>query len=442
MSEKTPRLWRIEDGHPHLSLHPGQKQAWNSTRRFIAIIAGTQSGKTSFLPWWLAREIETCGPGDYIAATASFDLFKLKFLPAIREVFEHITRWGRYWAADRVIELADPEKGFLAKQSTDPMWGRIILRSASAGGGLESATAKAALLDEAGQDEFAVEDWEAVLRRLSLSQGRVLLGTTPYNLAWLKTEIYDRWVAGHPDYEVVQFASTMNPLFPQAEMDRARATMPAWRFAMMYQGRFERPAGLIYDCFNPDLHKVDPFPIPPDWLHYAGADFGGVNTAMLWLAYDRSADRYFLFDESLTGGLTTREHAQSAREKAIGRKLMGAWGGAKSEEQTRRDFTQEGFRIREPLIWEVEPGIERVYRLIKEDRLFVFSTCTGTLDELGSYRRKLDPSGQPTEEIADKRKYHHLDGLRYLASALPERRVSISPALLAGSGARRRPVPF
>lgn len=341
-----------------------------------------------------------------------------------------------------MIEIAEPGGKFLAKVATDPMWARIILRSASAGSGLESATAQAAILDEAGQDEFTVEDWEAVLRRLSLSQGRAFIGTTPYSLGWLKTEIYDRWVAGDPNFEVVQFVSTMNPAFPQAEYERARATMPAWRFQFMYEGRFSRPAGLIYDCFNPDLHKVDPFPIPPDWLHYAGADFGGVNTAMLWLAYDRSADRYFLFDESLTGGLTTREHAQSAREKAIGRKLMGAWGGAKSEEQTRRDFTQEGFRIREPLIWEVEPGIERVYRLIKEDRLFVFSTCTGTLDELGSYRRKLDPSGQPTEEIADKRKYHHLDGLRYLASALPERRVSISPALLAGSGARRRPVPF
>src|SRR5205814_10640183 len=103
----------------------------------------------------------------------------------------------------------------------------------ASGGGLESATAKAALLDEAGQDSFGVEDWEAVLRRLSLSQGRVFLGTTPYNLGWLKSEIYDRWTAGDTAYEVIQFASTQNPAFPPAEYERAKATMPAWRFAMM-----------------------------------------------------------------------------------------------------------------------------------------------------------------------------------------------------------------
>jgi hypothetical protein len=111
-------LWRIEEESLHLALHPGQARAWESKARFVAIIAGTQSGKTSFLPWWLyGGRSQRCGPGDYIAATASFDLFKLKFLPEIRTVFEHTLRCGRYWAGDRVIELADPEGKFLAKQS-------------------------------------------------------------------------------------------------------------------------------------------------------------------------------------------------------------------------------------------------------------------------------------------------------------------------------------
>ena len=32
---------------------------------------------------------------------------------------------------------------------------------------------------------------------------------------------------------------------------------------------------------------------------------------------------------------------------------------------------------------------------------------------VGTYRRKLDAQGEPTDEIADKRKYHRLDALRY-----------------------------
>ena len=38
----------------------------------------------------------------------------------------------------------------------------------------------------------SVQSWEAVLRRLALYQGRVLGGTTLYNLGWLKQQIYDR----------------------------------------------------------------------------------------------------------------------------------------------------------------------------------------------------------------------------------------------------------
>lgn len=38
-------------GQPHLHLHVGQGKAWRSQRRFVFVLAGTQSGKTSFGPW-------------------------------------------------------------------------------------------------------------------------------------------------------------------------------------------------------------------------------------------------------------------------------------------------------------------------------------------------------------------------------------------------------
>ena len=57
-----------------------------------------------------------------------------------------------------------------------------------------------------------------------------------------------------------------------------------------------------------------------------------MNTAHIWVAEEPGADRYFLFDESLEGGLSTMEHAQRARDRAMGRKLVSAWDGAGSEE--------------------------------------------------------------------------------------------------------------
>lgn len=428
-------LWRIDAGKLHLSFHPGQARAWQSERRFVAMVAGTQGGKTSFGPWWLHREISRCGPGDYLAVTSSFDLFKLKALPQVREVFEHILRRGRYWSGDRVMELADEEGRFWANKADDPMWGRIILRSASAGSGLESATAKACWADEAGQDEFTIETWEAILRRLALAQGRVLISTTPYSTGWLKQQLYDAWIGGDPTIEVIQFESVLNPAFPQAEFERAKATMPAWRFAMFYQGLFSRPAGLIYEDFDPSRHVIEPFEIPPTWSRYVGADFGGANTALVWLAHEPGADRYILYHESLSGGLSTQEHAQRAKSYAEGTKLVSAWGGAPSEDQARTDWSNAKFTIRKPPVADVEAGISRVIELIKADRLFVFRTCRGILDELGSYRRKLDASGQPTEEIEQKRTYHRLDALRYAACGLVR---APMPFVYHGAGPARR----
>jgi phage terminase large subunit-like protein len=165
--------------------HRGQKAAQHSRARFPLVLAGTQAGKTCWGPIWLSSEIEACGPGDYLAATATYDLFKLKMLPEMLNWFVHLAGWGRYSPSERLI----------VNHADDT---RIILRSANAPGGLESATAKAAWLDECGQDSFRLEAWEAVQRRLALNQGRALMTTTPYSLGWLKQQVYDRWRSREP----------------------------------------------------------------------------------------------------------------------------------------------------------------------------------------------------------------------------------------------------
>lgn len=407
-------LWRVEDEQLKLSFHTGQARAWRSNRRFTFLLAGTQGGKTSFLPWWLKREIDKCGSGDYIAATSSYDLFKLKFLPEMRTVFEHLLGLGRYWAGDKIIELKNPETGeFQASRAGDPMWGRIILRSAASKGGLESATAKAAILDEVGQDEFTLEDWEAILRRLSLSQGRVCAATTPYNLGWLKSEVYDAWRDGDPDYNVIQFSSVSNPAFPKAEFERAKRKMQDWRFAMFYLGQFTQPAGLIYPDFTGEL-LIDDFEIPDDWPRVLGLDFGGANTATVHLA-ESPEGVWYAYLETLEGGKSTGEHVETQKRNLNGAGEFEVTGGAKSEIQQRLDWEEAGLEVTEPVISDVESGIDRVTELIKSGRFKVFRSLRGLRDEFGSYSRKLDELGNPTDEIVNKRHYHRLDALRYAA---------------------------
>lgn len=408
-------------GKVQLNLHPGQTRAWESVARFVFVVAGTQSGKTSFGPWWLWREIMTVGGGDHLAVTSTFDLFKLKMLPEMRNVFEHTLGIGRYWRGDRVMEIANPATGkFEANKSGDAMWGRIILRSAEAGGGLESASAKSAWLDECGQDSFTLETFEAVLRRLSLSRGRVLGTTTPYNLGWLKTRIVDK-ADSDPDVDVVNFSSTLNPQFSKEEYEERRQTMPAWRFKMFYDGLMGRPAGLIYEAFmavyrQDGGHLVQRFDVPTTWARYVGVDPGGVNTAKVWLAHDASADVYYLYRESLDGGKSSKQHAQEAKRLADsrGERVVGWMVGNKGEVQVRMDWQAWGVSpVKAPDVTDVEAGIDRVIQLFKEHRMYVIDDCTLILDELSRYARVVDAAGNPTEKIKDKEKFHMLDALRY-----------------------------
>lgn len=412
-------LWTIENDQLRLHFHPGQTRTWNSRRRFVFMLAGSQGGKTSFGPWWLWREIMRCGKGDYLAVTSSYDLFKLKLLPVMRETFENLLKIGRYWSSDRIIELRNPVTGkFEASRVDDPMWGRIILRSAESGGGLESATAKAALFDECGQDSVTLETWEAIQRRLSLSQGRVLGTTTIYNLGWLKREVYDSFTRGDKTFDVISFSSVENPSFPQSEFERMEGRMTKAKFDMFYRGLFTRPLGMIYSDFDEATQVVDPFVIPFNNYRIVGLDFGPVNTAMVWLAIDPFTRRVYLYRESLKGDLTTAEHVRQAKEISRTENIVGTWGGAGSEDQYRRDWGASGWEVQKPPIGDVESGIDKVVELIKTKRLYIFRTCRGILDEIGSYRRKVDENGEVTNEIEEKRKYHRLDALRYAAVGL------------------------
>jgi hypothetical protein len=74
--------------------------------------------------------------------------------------------------------------------------------------------------------------------------------------------------------------------------------------------------------------------------------------------------------------------------------------------------------VQEPPFADVEAGIDRAIGLFKTYRLYVFDTCAGVRDELGSYSREVDELGATTEKIKEKEKYHRLDALRYVVAGL------------------------
>lgn len=414
------------DGGLDRHFHLGQWRALRSRKRYILVLAGTQSGKTSFGPHWLLQEICAKGAGDYLVVTPTFPLLEVKALPEFRRLFEEQLRLGTYQSSPvRKFALSkDGEKRLFGGPQLVPT--HVYFGYADDPDSLESMTAKGAWCDESGQKKFKRGSWEAIQRRLSLNEGRALHTTTPYDLGWLKQTFWDPWVAAkqnHPLIDIINFPSSANPRFPQAEMERAERDLPRWKYQMFYKGVFERPAGLIYDCFDDAIggrHVVEPFAIPSHWPRFQGADFGGVNTAGLWIAQAVDTDgnamrRFYVYREYLAGGLTAEQHAAAWRKLDTPKKTVG---GSKSEGQWRREFGQAGYPIGEPDVSEVEVGINRMYGAFANDELFIFSTCVGFREQLTTYSRVLDINGDPTEAIEDKAAFHFLDAGRYIVGWL------------------------
>jgi len=436
MKKWPDRNLHDEDFKP-IPFHQAQNILWDADRRSVVMSAGSQSGKTSWGPWWILREVyEKRGPGDYIAVTASFDLFKLKMLPSMLAVFDGIFQLGRFWGGDRIIELADPVTGkFLAKRATDNMWGRIILRSADALGGLESATAKAAWLDECGQDRFSLDAYKAIRRRIALKRGRMLMTTTLYNIGWFTQQVIDPAVAeGNTAFEthgsaelevtdsvkrdtiVVQFDSILNPAFPMDEYNEQKELLSDEEFQMFYRGRKASRRFLIYDTFDPTKHVCPPFEIPESWRRYLGVDFGGSHTAAMYYAEEPGTGKLYCYREYLGGGKAIEQHVKDILKYENG--VPVAYGGARSEDQWRMEFGQHGLPIMPPLTDEVDLGISRVYALHNLSSVIYFKNLSGILDEKGRYRRKRNKEGDVISDIENKNTFHRLDAERYLISTI------------------------
>src|ERR1019366_2852398 len=217
----------------------------------------------------------------------------------------------------------------------------------------------------------------------------------------------------------------------------------ALQFLMKYDGLFTRPAGLIYGSFNPKLHVMPRFSIPPEWHRFVGLDFGPVNTAAVFFAEERQdgkpTGRLLAYREYKPGERSIAEHCYYLMK---GDKLNPAEpripicaGGSKSEDRWRREFGAGGRILlngKEQRVHgipihgpggtsndaTVEVGINRVWKAFSLGQLIIFDDLRGLLDELGSYSREVDDMGEPTEKIADKEIFHRANCLGYLLTYL------------------------
>lgn len=409
-----PEFREIQGGKLKLNFHPGQTKAWLSEKRIVCLQCGTQYGKTCLGPHWLDREMKRHGSGDFMAVSSTNPLTNRKLLPEMRLVFEQLLKWGEWKAADRMFES-------YARVHGAP-YQRIVVGSGNKGESLESGTVKAAWLDEVGQHQFTRESWEAINRRLAIAQGRIFCTTTLYEFGWYKYELYDRWKNGDPDIDIIEGDSTDNPAFSREEYERAKTMLPSFKFNMFYRGKFEKPAGLIYDKFDEDVCVIDRFSINPDWPQYVGHDFGPNNTGAVWFAQDPGTGYLYMHRSYLEGGLSNHDHAQRWKKLSEGEDIRKRVGGAHAETGFREALTAAGWPTAEPRENGVEAGINLCYGWMQQNKLFVFRDQDRFLSELTSYSREMGEDYENTEKIENKSQFHLMDAMRYIISDFgPER---------------------
>lgn len=418
-----------ENGNLILTPHKAQWRVLQSEHRFIVALGGTQGGKTVIGPYWLYSEIKRRGPGDYFVVAPHLGILEYKALPEFLKLFDDYLNLGTYKKGNYNFFLfsEDGLRRTFGEVDKDTPQTRVFFGHAKNPNTLEAATVKAAWLDEVGQDEFKLSSWEAILRRLSIHQGRVLLTTTPYNFDWLYQKLYKPWErsvhsdGNHPLIDVVQFESRMNPAFPEEEWERAKEDLPPWKFDLFYRARFTRPAGLVFDCFGEHCIVDHMFPQRGAPIFF-GMDFGGTNTAAVFAWYDDESDALIVYDVYEGSRVSAYEHVEAMRrywQEYVDTPPMG-WGGSGGEGQFRTEMAVSGLPVIEPDPTgpgSVEIGIGRVYSALKNGRLKICSHCRDLIDDLYAYAYELDSFGNPIpDKIQDKNKFHRVDALRYLVS--------------------------
>lgn len=431
------------DGQP---LHPGQRQAWISEYRFIAIFAGWQSGKTVIGAWWLLREMQRRGPGDYAVIVPNYPILQNKALPELEDAFRGVAVLKK---ADNCFEVSSAGAAKLGWESGSR--GRILLRHAERADAIEAFTAKGMWIDEPGQ--IADEVWKSIKPRGMVYKARILMTSRPYRFNWYVHEIWrrvmDKFHRRKPDadplIEVVNFASTMNPAFDKSEYNREKELMPDWEHSMKYDGIPERPAGVVYDCYDPERNDFDPLDhplfvdgkVPAAWPLWVGVDFGLVNTAAVLIAEELKRDylgywledqptgNYYVVGAYSGNSATALDHIKGIRKLADSIVDGGtaqrpkAVGGSHQESGWRESWALSGLAVAEPSVNLVGPQISCTYAAIKTGKLKFSKWLTKLLADIETFSYETDPlTGEKTEELEDEHKYHRLAALRYISTRL------------------------
>lgn len=299
-------------------------------------------------------------------------------------------------------------------------------------------------------EELTLIDWETLTTRTTGRAGHV-----PYNqtIGDCNPAHKSHWIKSRADSGLLTLFNSTHEDNPELYDQRTGEITPEGekrigaldrltgvRKLRLRHGLWASPEGAIYDVFDEERHKVAAFPVPAHWPRAVGIDPMGVYRAAVWLAWDAENRVLNAYRELLLPfGSTVARFVERVKKLTANEPVMAWVCGAKSERDWRTEFQAVGLPVTEPPISDVWIGIDKVTELLQDFRLVIHDSCQNLLSEIGEYSRKRDNrTGEFTDRIEHKDKYHGLDCLRYAVVwlATPNRgvqqRVVYEPFVIGG----------
>lgn len=399
-----------------------QEKAILSRARINISATGIQWGKTTDGAWWLKLLIhELSDPKNtFIIGAPSYKILHQSTLPPFLSIMEGL---GEYHRGDEVLSV---DGG-----------GKIFFRSLDNPDSIVGLTnVRGIWIDEAGL--LSLYAWENVQGRASFKDCPIKITTSPYAMNWLWKDLVNPKMKNpdaHPDISLTQAESRENPLFPQHVWDIRQKTMEPKRFAMMFGGRFERPSGLVYDCFSIDNNICEPMTLETGTKLYGGIDWGHTHPFVCKIRAITPTGGHYQVSEFYKQGLTILDIIEYCRQ------VKSVWGvelfycGPDRPENIIM-LNQHGI----PAVAaknDVLHGIDLHYELIKTGKFKIFAgSSPHTIDEYETYHWPSQETESDNKDIKErhpvKQNDDTMDVDRYLTLMLYNRNIEPKSVKKAG----------
>lgn len=263
------------------------------------------------------------------------------------------------------------------------------------------------------------------LLRCSVEGSKFWFNCNPENPEhWFRKE----WILKPEEHNVLHLHFTMddNPSLSEEMKERYRSTYSGVFYQRYILGLWVMAEGVVYDMFDRELnvYHEPPVDMVDRSIRYIACDYGTTNPCVFLDIYDDGqiirVDREYRWD--------SREEHRQKTDDEYANDFMEFMGGAWCTVFVDPSAASFIAALRQRGVYVLEAdnnvldGIRRTGALFQSRRLLIRDTCTGLIDELGTYRWD-DKAAMRGEEKPIKQSDHGPDAMRYYVNDLPDWRL-------------------